>query len=201
LKRRPRPVCRSALLRWRYGRRVLLVINGAPGVGKSTIARRFADDDPLALILDIDSIRTHLGQWRERDESKVVARDLAMALARAHLLSGHDVIVPQFLGRPEFRDRLAGLAREVGVRFVEVVLTSDDAAIIERFRRRREVHAGSAESHPQSDLSDASVSIELPLANVRLVEEARTRGVPIISAGDDLDASYRALRESVVGGD
>jgi predicted kinase len=180
---------------------VLLVINGAPGVGKSTIARRFADDDPLALILDIDSIRTHLGQWQERDESKVVARDLAMALARAHLLSGHDVIVPQFLGRPEFRDRLAALAREVGVRFVEVVLTSDDAAIIERFRRRRGVHAGSAESHPQSDLSDASVSVELPLANVRLVEEARARGVPIISAGDDLDASYRALRESVVGAD
>jgi predicted kinase len=176
---------------------VLLVINGAPGVGKSTLASRFAADEALALILDIDSIRTHLGQWQERDESKVVARDLAIALARAHLSAGHDVIVPQFFGRREFPQRLAELAREVGVRFVEVVLTADDAAIIERFRRRRSAYAASGQYHPQSDLPDESVSIELPLANVRLVEDARARGVPIVSTAADLEQSYVALREAV----
>jgi predicted kinase len=180
---------------------VLLVINGAPGVGKSTLASRFAKDAPLALILDIDSIRTHLGQWQERDESKVVARDLAIALARAHLLADHDVIVPQFFWRHEFRDRLAALAREVGVPFVEVVLTADEAAISERFRRRRDTHAELGVDHPQSDLPDETVSVELPLADARLVEDARTREVPIISTADDVDESYRALREAVRGAD
>jgi predicted kinase len=176
---------------------VLLVINGAPGVGKSILASRFAADEPLALILDIDVIRTHLGQWQERDESKVVARDLAIALARAHLLAGHHVIVPQFLGRREFPQRLAELAREVGVQFVEVVLTADDAVIIERFRRRRSADTASGQHHPQSDLPDASVAVELPRPNVRLVEDARTRGIPIVSTAADLDMSYRALREAV----
>jgi hypothetical protein len=101
------------------------------------------------------------------------------------------------LGRPEFRDRLAGLAREVGVRFVEVVLTADDAAIVERFRRRRNAHVDSGQCHPQSDLADASVSVELPLANIQLVEDAKTRGVPIVSTAADLDTSYRALRQAV----
>jgi predicted kinase len=176
---------------------VLLVINGVPGVGKSTLASRFADEDPLALILDIDSIRTHLRQWQEHDESKVLARELAIAVARAHLLAGHDVIVPQFLGRREFRERLAGLAHEIGVPFVEVVLTADDAAIVERFRRRHNALAESAQYHPESDLPDASVTVDLPLANVQLVEDATTRGVPIVSTAADLDTSYRELREAV----
>jgi predicted kinase len=180
---------------------VLLVINGAPGVGTSALAIRFTDDDPLALILDIDSIRTHLGQRQEREESKVVARDLAIAMGRAHLIADHDVIVPQFLGRPEFRDRLDALARGVGTRFVEVVLTADDAVLIERFRQRRDALSASGEAHPQSDLSDASVTVELPLANAQLVEDAQTRGVPIISTSADLDTSYRRLREVVVGAD
>ena len=35
----------------------------------------------LALIIDVDDIRRHLGRWTELDQSKVVARDLAIALA------------------------------------------------------------------------------------------------------------------------
>jgi predicted kinase len=84
---------------------VLLVLNGAPAVGKSTLAQRYADEHPLSLVIDIDMIRSHLGRLESLDESKLVARDLAVARARAHLLSGHDVIVAQYLGRPEFLER------------------------------------------------------------------------------------------------
>jgi predicted kinase len=57
---------------------VLLLINGAPGVGKSVLAERYADDRALALIIDVDDIRRHLGRWADVQESKVVAHDLAI---------------------------------------------------------------------------------------------------------------------------
>jgi predicted kinase len=178
-------------------RGVLLLINGAPGVGKSTLAARYADEHPLALIIDIDAIRTHLGQWAEIEESRLVARDLAFALAREHLTNGHDVVVPQYLGRPEFRERLALLASERGVPFVEVVLTDDADRITQRFRGRRAEHARSGAEHPEGELAGDAVAAEVSSANERLCRDASARGVAVISARDGPEASYQALLEAL----
>jgi 2-phosphoglycerate kinase len=40
----------------------LILINGAPGTGKSTIAHRLAQGAPLDLTLDLDMIKHSLGQ-------------------------------------------------------------------------------------------------------------------------------------------
>ena len=80
----------------------LILLNGPPGIGKSTLAIRFARDHPLTLVLDIDSIRTSMGAWETHDDSKRLARLAAVEMARAHLRSGHDVVVPQLLARLEF---------------------------------------------------------------------------------------------------
>jgi predicted kinase len=176
---------------------VLLLINGAPGVGKSTLAQGYADEHPLSLIIDIDWIRGHLGQWAKLDQSKLVARDLAAALARAHLLNGHDVIVPQYLGRPEYRERLQLLAGEIGVPFVEVLLTDDADRITQRFQKRRAEYVTTGAEHPERDLSDDAVATEVPLANERLLRDAISRGVLVISAAEGRDASYRSLCEGL----
>lgn len=173
--------------------RVLLLINGAPGVGKSTLAQRYADDHPLALIIDIDSIRTHLGQWTDVDESKLVARDLAVALARAHLLDAHDVVVPQYLGRPEFRERLQLLATETDVAFMEVLVTDDADRITQRFRARRADYSRTGTAHPEGDLDDEAVATEVARANDVLLRDADSRDVLVISAAGGADVSYRAL--------
>jgi predicted kinase len=172
---------------------VLLVINGAPGVGKSTLARRYADEHPLALVIDIDMIRTHLGRWVERDESKLVARDLAVALTRAHLLGGYDVVVAQYLGRPEFIERLALVATEVGTPFVEVLLSDDTDAIIERFRRRRAEYEREGLEHPELELEADAIAAELPLAHERLLRDAGSRAALVVSAEDGPEAVYRSL--------
>ena len=42
----------------------LVLINGAPASGKSTLARMYADEHPLTLALDIDVLRAMLGcRW------------------------------------------------------------------------------------------------------------------------------------------
>jgi len=157
------------------------------------VARRFADAHALALIVDVDYIRRNLGQWAELDESKVVARELAIALAHAHLVRGHDVIVPQYLARREFRERLRGLANDVGAPFVETVLTDEADTVIQRFMRRRQEYAATGTAHPEAELGDDLLTTEIPQAIEHLRRDAVDRGVPIISARDGFEAAYAAL--------
>jgi hypothetical protein len=76
----------------------LIHLNGPPGIGKSTIASAFADRHPGVLNLDIDRVAAMIGGCRENfSESFDAGRLLATAMARAHLASGHDVIMPQMM--------------------------------------------------------------------------------------------------------
>src|SRR5690348_3048770 len=112
-------------------------VNGPPASGRSTLARRYVADHPLALALDIDTVRGMLGGGLDQPmEACAAARRLALAMASAHLRSGHEVLVPQFLGRLDLITALDAVAAEMGVPFLEMALLSspDDAAA--RFVRR-----------------------------------------------------------------
>lgn len=115
----------------------LILLNGAPGSGKSTLARWAAEQHPLTLVLDVDLVREMLGGWFEQPmQSGTLARHLAAAMARTHLESGLDVIVPQYLGRLEFVLTLQQLCHDAGVRFIEVALVSNQADAVRRFEQR-----------------------------------------------------------------
>ncbi|BCJ45567.1 hypothetical protein GCM10010168_89850 [Actinoplanes ianthinogenes] len=118
----------------------LIVVNGPAGTGKSTLARRFAEEHPLTLNLDVDRIRDLIGGWRERPgEAGLLARAVVLAGARAHLLAGHDVIVPQLLARPEFLEQAAELAGAVGAEFHEIVLMDSRENALRRWAAREGV--------------------------------------------------------------
>jgi hypothetical protein len=73
----------------------------------------------MALNLDIDRLRSSMGRWRDDPHTAgLLARAVALAAARVHLAAGHDVVIPQFLGRADFLEQLENLARESGGRFL-----------------------------------------------------------------------------------
>ena len=109
---------------------VLLLLNGPPGIGKSTVARQLG-----WAVVDVDELRTAIPGWRDDPATMVVARERALAVIAEHLAAGANVVVPQYVGRLPFIEALAEVAG--AHRFVEVVLTADPAVCAERFRRRR----------------------------------------------------------------
>ena len=64
----------------------LIFLNGPPGCGRSTLAQMYADEHPLALNLDIDRVRSLVGQWRQAPlQGGLLARCIGLAAARVHL--------------------------------------------------------------------------------------------------------------------
>lgn len=151
----------------------LVHINGIPGAGKSSVATLFAQASSLALVVEIDLLRTQLTDWRDRPESQLLARELALSLIRTHLDGGSDVVVPQFLGRSDFIECLGSAASDAGVVFVEVLLDVDVASAVERFRARRAQLASA--SHPEGDVADDEIEVVVQAASDSLAEVAATR--------------------------
>ena len=172
----------------------LLLVNGPPAVGKSTLARRYLDDHPLALLVEIDSLRTALGQWAEHEESKQTARVLALALIEAHLRLGFDVVLPQFLGRSELIEALAGIAARHNAHFVEVVLVAEKGEVVRRFRARRDELARSGEPHPEAEVLDADIEVLADEWLARLAEIRGARpGTKTIPVNRGVDEAYASL--------
>lgn len=173
----------------------LVVLTGAPGSGKSTLARLLVDERPLALLLDLDTLRAQLGDWKgDPTAAGVRTRHLALAAARAQLEAGGDVVVPQFLRRPELIVRFRELAAQVDVAFVLVALVSSAQEAAERFRVR-----GASEDPNHLDaahLQDApgAAPIEELYADMLAMLDRFPETVYLESVPGEVDATLEALR-------
>ncbi|MDQ6910405.1 MAG: ATP-binding protein [Actinomycetota bacterium] len=174
----------------------LILLNGAPGTGKSTLAQLYLDSHPLALALDIDTVRAMLGRWIDRPvESGLAARAMAIEMARAHLFAGHDVIVAQYLGRVEFVDQLDRLSRAVCVPFIEIALLADAANAVARFSRRSQVAETSSHRNAAAlqQLDGGFSAVADAIARVEQVIAQRPNTRLIHSVDGEIDLTYQRL--------
>lgn len=176
----------------------LVFLTGAPGSGKSTLARLLVDERPLALLLDLDTVRAQLGDWKaDPTAAGIRTRQLALAAAHAQLELGGEVVVPQFLRRPELIEQFRALARDVGASFVLVALVSSAQEAAERFRAR-----GTSEDPNHRDaahLQDApgSAPIEVLYADMLAMLAGFPEAVYVESVAGEVQETLEAVREAL----
>lgn len=143
----------------------LIHLNGPPAIGKSTLAARYADEHPGTLNLDIDRLLPLVGGWTEpANDTHLLLRPAARAMARAQLAGGHDVVLPQYLAR---------LGRNRGVRGLGSIgrgRLSRDRPAGGRRRVRRALHRPTGRDHvgpPQQDDRRRAGRRRLPARDAR----------------------------------
>jgi predicted kinase len=179
----------------------LILINGPPASGKSTLARRYVDGHERAALVEFDALRMTLPNWEKDEATRLVARDLAGAEVVEHLGAGRDVAMPQYFGRLGYIVLLEGVAREYGATFVEVILAINEPLAIDRFRARRREMIERGVHHPEREIADADVDAFVRDAVERLTRlptaRPETRIVPVEREASEREVYRRLL--SVLG--
>ena len=115
----------------------LIHLNGPPGIGKSTIARRYTHDHFGVLNCDIDVLRGLIGGWStDFEKAGALIRPAALAMISSYLEHGNDVLLPQMLASSEELARFERAATGVGAAFVERFLMDTPDAAVRRFHER-----------------------------------------------------------------
>lgn len=172
----------------------LILLNGPPGIGKSTLAARYADDHTGTLNLDIDSLHFLIGGWRELGgRVHDYLRPLALAMAAGHLAGGNDVIVPQYIARADAATAFELVAQAQSAELREVVLLDEREATLDRFYQRPDDTEWAR--HNRRIVADLGDRDFLTAMYDQLLNylDARPRAVRIASRPDDVDGSYATL--------
>lgn len=177
----------------------LIHLNGPPRVGKSTLARRYANEHPGVLALDLDVLAWLIGGYRENFSAALeMARGHGRELATRHLRCGYDVILPQLVTvhdrdpDPAFEEA----SRGAGATYVQVALMVDDHEHLLRVQGKRpttevEARVQTALEDPESDLVDR-IRRHLDEYLAR-----RPHTIRLDTTGIGVDASYQRLLEAL----
>lgn len=114
-----------------------ILVNGFAGSGKSTVARMYADEHPMALIIEGDELVVNIGHWLDNEEqARHHVDELIGAMLGAHLSAGADVVLPYLVEKPESAAMFQQIAEECGAVFVEIVLLDEREIAIGRLMAR-----------------------------------------------------------------
>ena len=175
-----------------------MLLNGPPGIGKSTIADLYADRHPGNLNLDIDRLHQLVGGWRDYDNrTHDILRPVALAMASTHLAGRRDVVVPQHLGRSDEIQAFSRIAHEHGADFQEIVLIDAKAESIARFERR--VGAEEWDEHNRKLVESLGGRDFLAHLYDQLEEliKARPSSVVVRSEAGDVESTYALLVQAL----
>lgn len=179
----------------------LLHLNGPPGIGKSTIARRYADEHPGVLNCDIDVLRTFVGGW-SNDFLKAgsLIRPAALGMIEGYLASGQDVVLPQLLIDPAEISLFEACAVRTGALFVERLLMDERERSVARFKRRGESDPGNpwhARVQAIVAAQGGDEALRKRHSALQALLDQRPDAIVIESAEGDIEVTYRRLIASL----
>jgi predicted kinase len=179
----------------------LIHLNGPPGIGKSTLARRYASEHPAVLNCDIDVLRTLIGGWQSDFQAAgALIRPAALAMIQAYLDNGHDVVLPQMLLDPDELARFQACATKVGAEFIECALMDTATTSVQRFHRRGATDPEDAwHSHVRAIVADEGGDDALRRCHAALEEllAGRPDAIRINSMDGETEQTYRELLQAV----
>lgn len=171
----------------------LIHLNGPSHVGKSTLTRRYVDEHPGTLALDLDVLAGLIGGWRDDFLTALgTARDHGRAMATRHLRHGYDVVIPQLVTSFDRGPGLEEAASSAGAAYVEVALLVDDDEHLRRLRDKQPENE--VEAQIQSSLEDNDGDVVNRIRQ-HLAEYLADRpdAVRLDTTGLDEDATYARL--------
>lgn len=173
----------------------LVLVNGAPGSGKSTIAQALAQETSMTLAWDIDRVKHSLGRWEDDPSaSGLHARRLTLALAGEQLNAGFDCVLGQYLARTPFIEDLERLAERYGARFHELVLDLDAGALAARLADRA-ANPDRPEHAVNNQLARPSEAAEL-VRTMESLRRSRPRAIWVDAAGS-VSETLRIVRTAL----
>jgi predicted kinase len=154
---------------------VLIVINGRPASGKSTLGKRLSEDlsvphlykDEIKELL-FDSLGYGDRDWSTKYNAPSYA--LINLMAKKILKSGNSVIIESNFSPKFDNENIETIAKETGVRIIQILCTADKEILFERFKERAHLGARHPGHNDDKDLdlahkrhfTDEFVPLDLP---------------------------------------
>lgn len=169
----------------------LLVINGPPGAGKTTLASRYVEEHPLALLVSEDDLIGAMGQWIvHEEEGRELAFSHVQSMTALHLSAGHDVVVPILLTQVTAADALAHIAARNNARYMECVVAITKQESVTRMLQRGTW--GEPGSPPVTELD--TPTIEKLFDTFQSVATERKQASHITSLDNDIEGTYAQIK-------
>jgi predicted kinase len=115
----------------------LIILNGPPGVGKSTIAVRLHQELPSSVLIDVDELRRSIPDYKERRQESLLLAYEKTAEAIGDLLKrGQSVIIDKSISQSDTLDSLIEVGKRYDAEIYEFLLFADKSTVQARADER-----------------------------------------------------------------
>jgi predicted kinase len=116
----------------------LIILNGSPATGKSTVAGELHRDLPMSLLADVDEWRKSINGWREnKEESLRLVYEITVAIVDTYLQSKNSVIVDKaILSGDRVINSLIETGKKYNAEIFEFILTAEKEVTLKRAEQR-----------------------------------------------------------------